>query len=125
MTLYGRLDVVSCRAFPASLKGAATSWFSRLKTRSISTFAELCEQFVARFQSNVKQKKTTVNLLNVIQNPGESLREYVTRFMKESLEVRDLDDQTQHAALARGIRDLDLIKDLAQHETRTMKEILE
>ncbi|XP_043714632.1 uncharacterized protein LOC122662991 [Telopea speciosissima] len=116
--------MVSCRAFPTSLKGGATSWFLRLRPRSISSFVKLYEQFITHFQSSVKQKKTTVNLLNVIQNPGESLKEYITRFTKESLEVQDLDNQTQHAALAGGIRDLDLIKDLARHETRTMKELL-
>ncbi|XP_043710447.1 uncharacterized protein LOC122659399 [Telopea speciosissima] len=125
MTLYEGSDVVSYRAFSASLKGTTISWFSRLRPRSIGLFAELCEQFVTRFQSSVKQKKITVNLLNVVQNPGESLREYVTKFTKESLEVQDLDDQTQHAALAGGIRDLDLIKDLTRQETKTMKELLE
>ena len=41
MHLQGVADAIMCRAFPATLKGAARIWFSWLTPNSISTFKEL------------------------------------------------------------------------------------
>ncbi|XP_043710517.1 uncharacterized protein LOC122659475 [Telopea speciosissima] len=113
MTMYGGTEIVSYRAFPSSLKGAVTSWFSWLPPNSITSFAQLCRAFVTRFQSSMKHKKTMVNLLNVKQRSDESIRSYVSWFNKESLDVRDLDEATAHTAMSNGLTHEDLIKDLA------------
>ncbi|XP_043725682.1 uncharacterized protein LOC122672254 [Telopea speciosissima] len=125
MTMYGGTEVVSCRAFPSSLKGAVTSWFSWLPPNSITSFAQLYQAFVTRFQSSMKHKKMTVNLLSVKQRPDESIQVFISRFNKESLDIKDLDEATVHTAMRNGLRDMDFIKDLARKPTKNMVELLE
>ena len=49
MHFQGVVDVIMCRAFPTTLKGAARIWFIRLTPNSINTFKELSAQFTAHF----------------------------------------------------------------------------
>ncbi|XP_043701798.1 uncharacterized protein LOC122652182 [Telopea speciosissima] len=125
MTMYGGTEIVSCRAFPSSLKGTATSWFSWLPSNSITSFAQLCRAFVTHFQSSMKHKKTTVNLLSMKQRSDESIRSYISRFNKESLDLRDLDEATAHTAMSNGLTHEDLIKDLARKPTKSMAKLLD
>ncbi|XP_043694230.1 uncharacterized protein LOC122644934 [Telopea speciosissima] len=125
MTMYDGTEIVSCRVFPSSLKGAATSWFSWLPPNSSTSFAQLCRAFVTHFQSSMKHKKTTVNLLSVKQRSDKSIRSYVSRFSKESLDVRDLYEAIAHTTMSNGLAHEDLIKDLAQKPTKSMVELLD
>jgi len=43
ISLYTSDDAVLCRVFPTSLKGAALSWFTKLSTNSIDSFATLAQ----------------------------------------------------------------------------------
>ncbi|XP_043694295.1 uncharacterized protein LOC122645005 [Telopea speciosissima] len=125
MTMYGGTKIVTCRAFPSSLKGTTTSWFSGLPPNSIITYAQLCRAFEICFQSSMKHKKTMVNLLNVKQRSDESILAFVSRFNKESLDVKDLDEAMAHKAMSNVLTDMDLIKDLARKPTKNMVELLE
>ncbi|XP_043699510.1 uncharacterized protein LOC122650226 [Telopea speciosissima] len=124
MTVYGGSDVISCRSFPTSLKGPTTLWFTKLKPNSIKNFTELAQAFVNRFQSSVKQKKTAANLLAVKQRPDESIRDYITCFNGEVLEIKDLDDTMLFNALHNGITNHDLVKLVALDPVTTMPELL-
>ncbi|XP_043696758.1 uncharacterized protein LOC122647432 [Telopea speciosissima] len=122
MTIYGGTEIVFYRAFPSSLKGAVTSWFSWLPSNSITSFARA---FVMRFQSSMKHWKTTVNLLSVKQQSDELIQAFVSHFNKESLDIKDLDEATAHTAMSNRLTDMDLLKDLAQKPTKNMVELLE
>ncbi|XP_043717514.1 uncharacterized protein LOC122665429 [Telopea speciosissima] len=73
----------------------------------------------------MKHKKMMVNLLSVKQRSGESIWLYVSRFNKESLDVRDLDEAIAHTAMSNGLTHEDLIKDLARKPTRSMAKLLD
>jgi len=45
-------DVVLCRVFPTTLKGAALSWFTWLPPLSINYFDMLVEKFGAQFATS-------------------------------------------------------------------------
>ncbi|XP_043710455.1 uncharacterized protein LOC122659405 [Telopea speciosissima] len=125
MTVYGGSDVVSCRSFPTSLKGPAALWFAKLKPNLIQSFTELAKAFVNRFQSSVKQKKTVANLMAVKQRSDESIRDYITRFNAESLEIKDLDDAMAFNALHNGVTNHDLVKSLTLDPVATMPQLLD
>ncbi|XP_043692854.1 uncharacterized protein LOC122643282 [Telopea speciosissima] len=120
MTVYGGSDVVSCRSFPTSLKGPAALWFAKLKPNSIRSFTELAKAFVSHFQSSVKQKKTTANLLAIKQRSDESIRDYIAHFNAKRLEIKDLDDAMAFNALHNGVTNHDLVKSLALDLVTTM-----
>ena len=67
MHLQGVADVIMCRAFPTTLKGAARIWFSRLMPNSVSTFKELSAQFTAHFIGGHRYKKSIACLMSIKQ----------------------------------------------------------
>ncbi|XP_043724097.1 uncharacterized protein LOC122671071 [Telopea speciosissima] len=125
MTMYRRIKIVPCQAFPSSLKGATTSWFSWLPPNSITSFAQLCQAFVTHFQSSMKHKETTVNLLSVNQRPDEWIQAFASHFNKESLDTKDLDEATAHMIMSSWLTNMDFIKDMTQKPTKNMAELLE
>ncbi|XP_043699977.1 uncharacterized protein LOC122650646 [Telopea speciosissima] len=123
MFFQGTLDAIMCRAFPSTLKEAARQWFTRLRPRSLTNFVELGRAFLAHFVSSRIHKKTTANLLAIKQCPDESTRDFLTRFNKEALEVRNLVQIMKFQALCSGIRDVELKRSLIMDELADMYEI--
>ncbi len=49
MALQGSSEAVLCKAFPATLRGTARLWFSRLKPSTLSSFEQFGRQFATNF----------------------------------------------------------------------------
>ena len=86
-------DELMCRAFPTTLKRATRVWFNKIPPRTIADFEQLSKGFVRHFIGGQRHKKSTGHLLNIQQAEGESLRQYITRFNKELLQVDESEDQ--------------------------------
>ena len=71
MSIQRAGDAIMCKAFPATLKKAARSWFSSLPPRSISTFKDFGEKFVSHFISSIAHKKTFITLMSIRQRQDE------------------------------------------------------
>ena len=93
MLLQMTPDKVMCRAFPTTLKRVARVWFSKIPSGIIANFEQLSKCFVHHFIGGQRHKKSTGHLLNIQQAEGESLRQYVTRFNKELLQVDETESQ--------------------------------
>ena len=124
MSLQGVGDAIICKAFPATLKKAARSWFFSLPTRSISTFKNLGEKFMSHFISNVAYKKTSITLMFIRQRQYELLREFVTRFNNETLQVKNFDHTIAIAAFTNGVRDKDFIRSLTKKPPKVFADLL-
>ena len=92
-----------CRVFPATLKGAARIWFSRLTLGFISTFKKLNAQFTSHFIGGHRYKKSTTCLMNIKQWEDKTLRSYITLFNKEALSIDEADDKILVAAFTNGL----------------------
>ena len=92
MLLQITLDEVICRAIPTTLKGAARVWFSKIPLGTIADFEQLSKGFVRHFIGGKRHKKPISHLFNIQQVEGESLRQYVTQFNKELLQVDEVED---------------------------------
>ena len=103
MHLQGVADEIMCRAFPTTLKGPASVWFSRLTPNSISTFKELSAQFASHFIGGHKYKKSTVCLMSIKQWEDETLRSSITHFNKEAFLIDEADDKILVVAFINGL----------------------
>ncbi|KAK3039898.1 hypothetical protein RJ639_028291 [Escallonia herrerae] len=104
MNLHLVPDQIMCRAFPATLKGAAHVWFQHLAPRSISCWAQLAESFRNNFLTSQIQRKNSSALFRIVQGPKESLKSYYARFNTEKLLIDNLDSGVTFAAMAKGVR---------------------
>ena len=83
---------VICKSFPATFRGAAIVWFSKLPATSIVNFEQLSDSFVHHFIGGQSHKRPTLYVLIVKQQEEETLRKYVKCFNKAMLEIDEADD---------------------------------
>ena len=115
---------VMCRPFPTTLKGAARVWFSKIPLGTIVDFKQLNKGFVRHFIGWQRHKKPTGHLLNIYQAEEESLRQYVTRFNKELLQVDEVEDQVILTTLYTGLLPRDFFFSINKSPPKTVVEFL-
>lgn len=124
MMLQAVPDEIMCRAFPVTLKGSSRLWFNKLKPQSISNFKQLNQSFVSYFIAGQKYSKPSTCLFSVRQGRRETLRDYTTRFTKESMQVKAMEDQVSIAAYIAGLNLGQLLFNLTKDPPVTIVELM-
>ena len=86
-------DEILFHSFPTILKGVTTEWFTKLPTSSIDNFEQLGNAFLRHFVGGQRLRRLADHLLTIRQEEKETLRSYVKRFTRETLEVGEADDK--------------------------------
>jgi hypothetical protein len=68
--------------FHVALSGPARTWLMNLAPGSIYSWEELCARFIANFAGAYQQHSMKAHLHAVRQEPGETLRTFISRFTK-------------------------------------------
>jgi hypothetical protein len=82
ITSTGGNTAVMATYFHVALSGPARTWLMNLAPGSIYSWEELCARFVANFASAYQQHGVEGHLHAVRQEPGETLRKFISRFTK-------------------------------------------
>ncbi|KAL2532028.1 Uncharacterized protein Adt_05379 [Abeliophyllum distichum] len=122
--LHGWPDAIACRAFPMTLRKDAIEWFDTLPPRSISSFADFTNKFAICFSSSARKKKTAMGLMQVTQDKGESLCEYMSRFNRATLGIKNLQMSSVITALLSGLRNHGFRASLSKKPAESMTELL-
>ncbi|XP_057471965.1 uncharacterized protein LOC130760604 [Actinidia eriantha] len=123
MSLQGCSDEVMCKAFSATLKGSARSWFRKLSPGTIDSFGDLSRLFVANFMSCRNRQKNASHLFTVHQKETESLKDFVKRFNQAILEVEDPSDKVVIMAMMEGLRPGPLFDSLSKNVPETLSAL--
>ena len=107
-----------------TFKGAAREWFTKLPTSSVDSFEQLSNAFLRHFIGGQRPKRPADHLLTIRQGEKETLRSYVKRFTRKTLEVDEVDDKVQLTTFKAGLRSRDLVASLAKNPLKTMVEML-
>ena len=105
-------DEILCRSFPTILKGAAREWFTKLPTSLVDNFEQLSNTFLRHFIGGQRPKRLADYLLTIRQGEKETLRSYVKRFTRETLEVDEADDKVQLTIFKPELKSRDLVASL-------------
>ncbi|XP_057250007.1 uncharacterized protein LOC109136477 [Beta vulgaris subsp. vulgaris] len=97
------LEATMCKSFGATLSGRALQWLISLKLGSIQNFAALINKFYMQFASSRVLEKHTGDLYRITQKANEVVRQYLDRFNKEMISVKNLDVPTAIEAFGRGL----------------------
>ena len=68
----------------------------------MDSFEDLCTQFIKQYNSNRKQQKTMVDLLNLVQNENETPQQYLARFMEVMNMIYDADSAAAARSFIKG-----------------------
>ena len=90
----------------------------------MDNFEQLSNAFLRHFIRGQRPKRLANHLLTIRQGEKETLRSYVKRFTRETLEVDEADDKVQLTTFKAGLRSRDLVASLAKNTPKTMVEML-
>ncbi|KAL5580084.1 hypothetical protein UlMin_012526 [Ulmus minor] len=89
MELNSATNAFKCRAFVITLTGVARRWFRTLRPGTISSFRQLSESFISQFAVHKIHRKPARHLYTITQRENETTESYLTRFVKEEMNVQD------------------------------------
>ncbi|XP_052204114.1 uncharacterized protein LOC127809395 [Diospyros lotus] len=124
MLVQSGFDEMWCRAFSTTLGGYARTWYSCLPHHFINSWEELKTCFLAHYAPLKGHQKSSMALVNIKQNQGESLRDFVARFNEEALSIDEFDQRIAMVALQNGLRAGPFAQSLAKTLPRTFTEAL-
>ena len=86
----------------------------------IQSWGELCVLFSANFPSTYPQHGVETHLHAVRQQPGESLRAFISRFTKVHGTIPSISDASIITAFRQGVRDEKMLEKLATHQVEVV-----
>ena len=119
----GGTEDVMANYFHIALKDSARSWFMNLAPKSISSWEQLCREFMANFQGTSKRPGSQIDLDRVVQKPGETLRQFMQRFSQVRNTIPRMEPARVIAAFGHGVRDKDMLGELGVHAPETVTEL--
>jgi hypothetical protein len=120
ITAAGGNTTVMAKYFHVALSGPTRTWLMNLAPGSIYTWEELCARFVANFASAYQQRGVEAHLHAVRQEPGETLRKFISRFTKVRGTIPCISDGSIITAFRQGVRDKKMLEKLATHDVETV-----
>jgi hypothetical protein len=106
--------------FHVALFGPARTWLMDLAPGSIYSWEELCVRFVANFASTYQQHGVDAHLHAVRQEPGETLRTFISRFTQVRGTTPRISDASIITTFRHGVRDEKMLEKLAMHDMETV-----
>ncbi|GKV29468.1 hypothetical protein SLEP1_g38394 [Rubroshorea leprosula] len=123
MRIQNANDAMMCKVFPATLKSTARRWYHKLPRHSIDSYSQLAKLFSNKFASQREIKRIATELMQVNQREGESLRDYMQRFNKATLDIDNIPDTICLSALLHGLKRGRFLDDLLENPPRTWNEV--
>jgi hypothetical protein len=102
ITAAGGNTAVMATYFHVALSRPARTWLMNLAPGSIYTWEELFARFVANFASTYQQHGVEAHLHAVRQEPGETLRTFISRFTKVRGTIPRISDASIITAFRKG-----------------------
>jgi hypothetical protein len=120
ITAAGGDTVVMATYFHVALSGPTRTWLMNLTPGSIYSWEELCARFTANFASAYQQHGVEAHLHVVRQEPGETLRAFISRFTKVRGTIPRITDASIITTFRQGVRDENMLEKLATHDVETV-----
>jgi hypothetical protein len=120
ITIIGGDTAVMATYFHVALFGPARTWLMNLAPGSIYSWEELCMRFTANFASAYQQHGLEAHLHVVRQEPGETLRAFISRFTKVRGTIPRILDASIITAFRQGVHDEKMLEKLATHDVETV-----
>jgi hypothetical protein len=113
ITAAGGNTTVMATYFHVALSGPARTWLMNLTSGSVYSWEELCA-------SAYQQHGVEAHLHAVRQEPGETLRKFISRFTKVRGTIPRISDASIITAFRQGVRDEKMLEKLATHDVETV-----
>ena len=123
MTMYTTDNNVWCKVFPTSLQEEPLTWFTELPSNSIDDFDVLAAKFSTQYATSRPHHMSSMSLLAVQQEKGESLRTFLDRFNKACMNIRGLKQELALHHLVSAIRPSRFTESLIKKPPQDMEDL--
>ncbi|XP_020203216.1 uncharacterized protein LOC109788800 [Cajanus cajan] len=123
VNLYTNDDVVLCRVFLTSLKGAALNWYTQLPAKSIDSFDTMVRRFTAQYATSRPHHVTSATLASLWQGDDEPLRAFMERFASISVKIRNLNPEVALHAMLMALKSGPFVDSLCRRAPADMDEL--
>jgi len=123
MTLYTTDKFVWCKVFPATLQEGPLGWFTTLFSNFVGNFKVLTTKFTTQYATSRPHHTSSLSLLNVKQEKGETLRAFRDKFNKVCMGIRNLIPKIAMHHLVDTIRPGRFTESLIKRPTQNMEEL--
>jgi hypothetical protein len=120
ITAAGGDTAVMATYFHVALSGPARTWLMNLTPGSIYSWKELCARFAANFANAYQWHGVEAHLHAVRQEPGETLRTFISRFTRVRGTIPRISDASIITAFRQGVCDEKMLEKLATHDVETV-----
>ncbi|XP_050278266.1 uncharacterized protein LOC126719792 [Quercus robur] len=125
MSLHAHKDALMCKVFPSSLDSTALRWFNGLRKGSIHSFAELIQEFGARFVTCSRVPQPVDALLSINMGVGETLRSYASRYWELYNEIGGPNEKIAASTFRMGLpEDSELRELLTKRPPEDMRQLM-
>jgi hypothetical protein len=104
--------------FPMALKDAPQTWLMNLH-KSVTSWKDLCRQFVANFIPTYQRPATKNDLKAVRQYKGETLRQHIQRFSQMRYKIPRISNEEVISAFSTGVSDIKMREKLSVNDELT------
>jgi hypothetical protein len=118
-------DNLIIRNLPLFLSDAARAWLEHLPPAQISDWDDLVKAFAGNFQGTYVRPGNSWDLRSCLQQPGESLREYIWWFPKQRTEMPNVTDSNVIGAFLAGTTCRDLVRKLGRKTPTKVSELMD
>ncbi|XP_038711804.1 uncharacterized protein LOC120005998 [Tripterygium wilfordii] len=123
MECRGASALIMCKIFPSTLFGPARTRFNQLPRHNVTNFGDLSEKLALHFSSAQRKTKTSLDLMNLDHELGESLRSFLARFNRACLEITYVQVEVAISSLVITVRDEAYVCSLTKKRPKTMGEL--
>src|SRR3954470_16545790 len=119
----GRDDKILANYFPLVLKPNVRSWLMHLPDGSISSWPDLCHQFVGAFTGGHKPHGQASVLHLLVQKEGESLRKFIQRFSRVHYNIPDVHPAAVISAFHQNVRNRMMREEMAMCKIKEVSDL--
>jgi hypothetical protein len=105
--------------FSMALKDAPRTWLMNLPHESVTSWKDLCRQFVTNFMPMYEHPATKNDLKAVRQYKGETLRQYIQRFSQMRNKIPRISNEEVISAFSSGVSDIKMREKLSVNDELT------
>jgi hypothetical protein len=109
--------------FSLVLKPNVRSWLMHLPVDSISSWSDLCHEFVGAITGGHQDPGQASDLHIIPQKDGECLRKYIQRFSRVQYNIPDVHPATVISAFHQNVHNRKMREELAMNKVREIAEL--
>jgi hypothetical protein len=122
---YGGNAAVMAKSFVMAVKNVAQTWYSSLRSGTITSWQKLKDMLVTSFQGFQTKPVTAQALFQCTQDHEEYLQAYVRRFLRLRAQAPTVPNEIVIEAMIKGLRPATTAQYFARKPPQTLEKLLQ